>query len=227
MNAQSRPRSLLWSTAIVLLLSVLIATSALAEGSSPPAGALFGGRVLAPWAAPYGWSLAEAATATAYFNVGSRDPSDLPADFPFQILYTPDGNPNSFSVEAGTVFYVPVVYSDDTDAALWPYPDVTDPAAVSAYYFDPDQLGAEFIRITVDGRVRNLGPRYAAGAVTPGLPTGGNNYTTVAAFLSPMSKGTHEVKIAFLFSGAFIALHPDFFPDGTFGGELTYMVTVR
>jgi hypothetical protein len=65
------------------------------------------------------------------------------------------------------------VYSDDTDAALWPYPDVSNPAAVSAYYFDPKQLGAEFIRVKVDGKPSELGPAYAFGANTPGLPSGG------------------------------------------------------
>jgi hypothetical protein len=125
------------------------------------------------------------------------------------------------------MFYVPVVYSDDTDGALWPYPDVTSPAAVSAYYFDPQQLGADFIRVEVDGKVTQLGPAYAVGAVTPGLPSGGNNYTVAAAFLTPLSPGVHTVKIASRFSGAFIAMYPDYFPGGVFETESTYMVTVR
>lgn len=41
-----------------------------------------------------------------------------------------------------------------------------------------------------DGSVTSLGPGYAVGAETPGLPCGGNAYTVVGAFLTPLSKGT-------------------------------------
>ena len=126
------------------------------------------------------------------------------------------------------MFYVPVLYSSDIDAALWPYPDVTNPAAVTSYYFDPGQLGAEYMNIIVDGRVSELGPGYAVGAVTPGLPDGGNNYTVAAAFLTPLSKGEHKVTIEGLFSGAFIAMYPEFFPGGVLEfHDITYTVTVH
>ena len=42
-----------------------------------------GGNVLPPSAKAHGYSLAEAAGATAYFNVGPRTPDTLPAGFPF------------------------------------------------------------------------------------------------------------------------------------------------
>jgi hypothetical protein len=204
----------------VSILCLLIAAA--------PALASGGGEVLPPGAKPHGYSLAEAAAATAYFNTGSRTPDTLPNDFPFQILYVAPGDTgNTFSVKAGTMFYVPAVYSDDTDAALWRYPDVTNPEAVSAYYFDPKQLGAEVISLEVDGKVSKLGPAYAVGAVTPGLPSGGNNYTVAAAFLTPLSQGVHTVKIASRFSGAFIAMYPDYFPGGVFESESTYTVIVH
>ena len=178
-----------------------------------------GGNVLPPTAKAKGYSLAEAASVTAYFNVGPRTPDTLPAGFPFQILYVgPNGN-LTFDVRSGTMFYVPVVYSDSTDAAFWPFPDVNDPNAVSDYYFDPEQLGAEFIEIVVDGEITSLGPTYAVGAVTPGLPSGGNSYTVAAAFLTPLSKGTHTVTIRVLLTGDFIG--------GPFGFESTYTVNVH
>jgi hypothetical protein len=178
-------------------------------------------------AKPQGYSLEDAAAATAYFNTGLRTPDTLPDDFPFQILYVDPDNNTTFTVKPGTKFYVPIVYSSDVDAALWPFPDVTDPVAVSAYYFDPMQLGAEYIRIKVDGKVTTLGPGYAAGAVTPGLPDGGDAYTVVAAYLTPLSKGNHTVTISSRFTGEFIAMYPEFFPGGVFESEITYTVKVR
>lgn len=178
-----------------------------------------GGQVLPPRGNPLGYSLAAAAAATAYFNTGPRTPDTLPAGFPFQILYVaPGGSSNTFTVNPGTMLYVPVVYSDDTDSAYWPYPDVTDPKAVSAYYFDRAQLGIDFAKVVVDGKETVLGPQYAVGAVTPGLPSGGNNYTVIAAFLAPLSRGTHTVKITASASGAFIG--------GVFEFETNYTVLV-
>lgn len=91
-----------------------------------------------------------------------------------------------------------------TIGQYWPFPDVNDPQAVSDYYFDPAQLGAEILTIEVDGSVTSMGRRYAVGAETPGLPSGGNAYTLVGAFLTPLSKGTHTVTIHAYLSGAFI-----------------------
>lgn len=182
-----------------------------------------GGNVLPPTALPKGYSLAEAAAATAYFNTGLRTPDTLPKNFPFQILYVASDQPGVFSVKPGTMLYVPVVYSDDTDSQYWPFPDVNDPQAVQNYYFDPAQLGAEFINIEVDGNVTSLGPGYAVGAVTSGLPSGGNNYTVVGAFLTPLPTGTHTVKITARLSGDFVK---PLFPGGVFEFETTYTVTV-
>jgi hypothetical protein len=175
-----------------------------------------------PTAHAHGYSLADAALATAYFNEGPRTPDTIPSGFPFQILYSPpDGSPPPpFDVRIGTMFYVPLVYSDSTDGAFWPFPDVTDPKAVSDYYYDPAQLGAEVVEIIVDGAVTALGPKYAAGAITPGLPSGGSTYTTIAAYVTPMSKGTHTVAIRLLLAG-------DFLGGGEFSFETTYTVNVH
>jgi hypothetical protein len=99
---------------------------------------------------------------------------------------------------------------------------VNDAAAVSSYYFDPDQLGAESMEVTVDRQTTSLGPQYAVGAVTPGLPSGANTYTVVAVVLGPLSKGTHTVSYRFLLSGDFL----DPF-GGVFAGEATYTIIVH
>lgn len=181
--------------------------------------------MLPPTAQPHGYSLAAAAAATAYFNEGTRSPDTLPAGFPMQILYVPpdaNGPTGTFHVRTGTMFYMPLVYSDGNDAAAWPFPDVTNPQAVSSYYFDPQQLGAETMEVTVDGQTTSLGPRYAAGAVTPGLPSGAGTYTVVAVFLGPLTKGTHTVSYRFLFSGDFLDPY-----GGEFAGDATYTVIVH
>ncbi len=202
-----------------LIFALILAVVAALTSIATPALADGGGEVLPSGATPHGYSLAKAAGATAYFNTGGRTLDTLPQGFPFQILYVTSGTSNTFSIKPGTMLYVPLVYSDDTDAAYWPYPDVTNPAAVSAYYFDPQKLGAEFTRVVVDGKVSDLGPKYAAGAVTPGLPTTGNNYTVVAAFLTPLSPGVHTVKIAVRLSGAFLG-------GSVFEFESTYTIVV-
>lgn len=182
--------------------------------------------VLSAGAKPHGYSLAKAAAATAYFNTGVRTPENLPSNFPFQVLYYPPNGDTTFSVRPGKTLYVPVVYSDDTDSGLWAFPNVNDPRAVSDYYFSPTKLGADSIEVVVDGEVTELGRRYATGAATPGLPDGANNYTVVAVFISPLSRGTHTVTIRTSLSGGFIQAYPEYFPGGVFFSELTYTVIV-
>ena len=183
-----------------------------------------GGNVLPATARPHGYSLAAAAAATAYFNEGPHTPDTIPDGFPFQILYIPPGETDrgTFHVRTGTMFYMPLVFSDGNDAALWPFPDVNDAQAVSNYYFDPQQLGAETMEVTVDGQPTSLGPMYAAGADTPGLPSGADTYTVVAVFLGPLAKGAHTVSYRFLLSGDFL----DPF-GGEFAGEATYTIVVH
>jgi hypothetical protein len=189
-----------------------------------------GGNVLPPTAKPKGYSLAEIAAATAIFNAsgpGGRSEATEPP-VPFQILYTSATNPtNTFIVRPGTMLFVPVVFSDNSDPILGDFPDVNDPEEVSDYYFNPEQLGAEFIEIVVDGEVTSLEPAYAVGAEAPGLPTGGDLYTVAAAYLTPLSKGTHTVTIRARFTGEAIQEFPEFFPGGVFEFSNTYQVLVR
>jgi hypothetical protein len=166
------------------------------------------GDVLPPTAQPQGYSLAKIAEATAHFNTSGpagRSEATEPL-VPFQILYTSAANPlNTFDVPPGTMLYVPIVFADNSPPILGDFPDVNDPEAVSDYYFNPVQLGAEFIEIVVDGKVTELGSAYVVGADTPGLPSGGSLYTVAAVFLTPLSPGTHTVTIQARFTGAALA----------------------
>lgn len=223
MNIKRKLQSLVWIAGILFVLLASVTTPTLAKNDDQLASAPLGGQVVPAGTVVKDYSLAAAAAATAYFNTGPRTVNTLPDEFPFQILYIKPDNSNTFYVSAGKMFYVPVIFSDDTDAQYWSYPDVANPAAVSAYYFDPAQLGGDYFRIIVDGQVADLGPEYAVGAVTPGLLSGGNNYTVVAAFLTRLPKGVHTVTIAARLSGAFII--------GAFGGpyefEIPYTVVVK
>jgi hypothetical protein len=207
---------------VVLLAAVL----GLVAGASPAVAG--GGQVLPAKAKPKGYSLTDMAKATAVFNTGSRAADTLP-DVPFQILYIPPGeSTNTFVVKPGTMFYVPIFYSNDSPPTLGDIPDVTDPDEVAHYYFDQSQLGVTVLEVEVDGEVTELGPEYTAGAITPPLPDGGGTrYTTAAVFLTPLSKGRHTVTIRMEMTGDALDEYPEFFPDGTASFEATYTVIVK
>lgn len=184
---------------VILLLFVFAAPALAADG-----------KILPSTAKPKGFSLAEAAAATAYFNTGARSEDELPVDFPFQILYTPgDAVANTFHVKPGTAFYVPVV---------WDASPFTNQQALQNLYFDRAQYGADYVNIGVDGAVTSLKPTYAAGVQTPGLRPNIDNYSAIAAFLAPLTPGTHTVTIACRFSGTLIG--------GVFEFASTYTVIV-
>lgn len=173
------------------------------------------GQILPPTAQLKGYSLVEAAAATAFFNSGSRAEDELPKGFPFQILYLPDGaETNTFRVKPGTFLYVPVVW-DDTLA------NVSDPEAVQDHYVNQEKLGAEYLNIVVDGKRTTLDPEYAVGVETPGLRP--YKYTTVAAFVSPLSPGTHTVTIEGRLTGKLLE---NAFPDGVLEYVINYTVIV-
>jgi hypothetical protein len=188
------------------------------------------GNVLPSKAKPKGYSLVKIAKATAHFNTsGPTGRSEMPEpSVPFQILYTSTDNPsNAFAVPPGTMLYVPIVFADNSAPILGLFPDVNDPGEVSDYYFNPAQLGAEFIEIVVDGKVTSLDPAYVVGAETPGLPSGGNLYTVAAVFLTPLSPGLHTVTIRARFTGEALEAFPQVFPGGVFAFDVPYSVTVE
>lgn len=179
-----------------------------------PAAAGGGNNVLPSTAQPKGYSLAEAAAATAFFNTGTRSEAELPGDFPFQILYTSgDATTNTFNVKPGTAFYIPIVHDESLQ-------DVSDPQAVRDLYFDGAQYGAEYVNIIVDGKVTAVGPEYAVGVATPGLRPGIDAYTAIAVFHTPLPRGRHTVTIEARFTGDLLG------PDGVYEFQSTYEVNV-
>ena len=176
-----------------------------------------GGDVLPAAATSHGFSLTDMTAATALFNTDNNDLSQYPQT-PFQILFVDrntqmftfvDGGvvitgTNQFTVPAGTSFYVPVGFVDDSPPILGTFP--TDPSMVADYIFGQDQVGMKNLQIIVDGRVTPIGSAYAAGPVqTPPLFDGGGTHIiNVGAFLTPLSPGTHTVTIAGEFSGVLV-----------------------
>jgi hypothetical protein len=137
-----------------------------------------GGKVLPAHTTPYGFSLDAMASAMALFQTSSQL-ADYPIT-PFQILYCcgtaqfsnpicPDGGQgtlevasNSFSVSAGTAFYVPLFSFDDTPPVLGVFPDKS---TVGNYIFGFDQYGATGTEIIVDGKATPIGPEFLGGPV--------------------------------------------------------------
>lgn len=197
-----------------------------------------GGAVLPAQAKIHGYSLAKAAGKVAAFNV--TDHSGTPPELPFQMLYTTATN--AFDVGEREFFYVPVWQSDDSYPTVGNYPDVSDRSAVLGYLNSQDEFGLVESTIIVDGREYSLGTDYVAAVklkepLTDFLPpatVGGQQYLTVAAFLSPMRKGAHTVEIRGLATGAAIepwsqvlhdALGIDPFTEMRF--SITYTVNVH
>jgi hypothetical protein len=144
-----------------------------------------------------------------------------PPDTPFQILYSPASS-STFTVHAGTFLYVPVFFFDDTPTVAGCPPNVAvgAPGCVGiwpdnntearSYYFDPTKNDAHDMTITVDNVTTTLGPDYVAGPVTtPPLLDGtppGTHMIILAAFVRPLSPGTHTVTIAGAVDGPYLAV---------------------
>jgi len=130
-----------------------------------------GGTVLPPTAQFQGFTLAELAVATAPFTISGNNPTFYPHT-PFQLLYVDpateeilvvDGGivttgSNRFTVPAGTAFYVPMLNVDNAPPVLGAFP--TDAQEALPYFFDPDQLGAREVSITVDGAETQVSAPY-------------------------------------------------------------------
>src|SRR5689334_9010048 len=120
------------SSAVAVALVALVAGAALApEGSAAAAGTPTASGVLPPSQTPNGYSLADMSRLTAPFTASGNNAAFFPST-PFQILYTAQTQAivpdcvtfvkrcgltvtqaagtvsNSFTVNAGTIFYVPV-----------------------------------------------------------------------------------------------------------------------
>jgi hypothetical protein len=171
------------------------------------------GNVLPPKSEPKGYSLSYMAKATAAFNVTDHSGPfpNVVNGHPFQGLFaTPS---NTFNVSKGTMLYVPVIQLDDSYPAVGNFPNVANRMAVENYVYSSSQFGLQYANISVDnGKVTSLDHDYLV-AVTlqtpltdfiPPATEGGKHYMTVAAFLTPLNKGTHTVKISGYATGAAI-----------------------
>jgi hypothetical protein len=160
-----------------------------------------GGEVLPPNANQKGYSLSDAAGATAVANTGGPAVTNLP----FQLLN------GDATVKPGTMLYVPVFFADDSgvpDPAPFPT-NLNDQNAIADYLIDAVNAfihshGAPpFVEITdlfveVDGKITVLGDSSVVGVTTAPLPDGspaGTHYIVSAAFLTPLTPGTHTVAI--------------------------------
>ncbi len=194
-----------------------------------------GGQVIPP--TPF--LLAEAAKLTASFNTGPRTADTYPKHLPFQILYqsfnpadinNTGGLYTTFNVKRGTFLYVPVIYNDNSLPIIGDFPPAGDRRALLHYLYSQDEFGLVYTRITVDGKVTSLGPGYPVEVSFKNpLPDGATLYQTVAAFLVPLTKGTHSVEISALATGEAFSEppFPDYFPGGVFQFSTTYTVVVE
>jgi hypothetical protein len=136
-----------------------------------------------------------------------------------QVLFTPtDGDSNAFTVGQGKMFYVPLLYIDDSPPILGDFPDdLNDRSELEAYVFGSEQMGIDLLQIIVDGEVTDLGPEYVVGVTTPPLPDGGGtHYIVPAAVVGPLSPGMHTVVIRNHVSGAAVGGPPGFSFEGTY-----------
>jgi len=130
---------------------------------------------------------------------------------------------NSFTVPAGTRFFVPVDNADDSPPIVGTFPTTNDGA--KTYIFDPRQVGGKDFAVIIDGVSTPLGPAYVAGPVTtlPLLDGGGTHMITIGAFLNPMTPGQHTVRITGGYYGQGIR---DTYGIGFIALDFTYQVTV-
>ncbi len=184
--------------ALALLFGVVTASPSAAKGG--------GGRALPPNARPHGYSLSEMGRETAVFSLSNNDPALLP-DTPFQVLYVdpatvgfvPDDGgllatgTNTFTVEVGTPFYVPLFSVNTLPPVLGVFP--TTRAEAISYFFDQSQIGGKGFEVIVDGKSTPVGAAYLTGPVTTVFEGEDVQVITLGVFLHPLPPGTHTVTI--------------------------------
>ena len=210
------------TVAVLGAMTAFVANAGLPEIQGKSVAApMGGGNVLPAQAQPKGYSLMKLAETTAAFNV--TDHSGPPPSVPFQILVW-RGNNEPFHVRPGTMLYVPILYNSDSPPVVGNYPDVTNRAALLDYWYSQQEFGVVYTNITVDGKVTSLGPDYLVGVkFDVQLPDTAMQYMTVAAVLTPLTKGQHTVEISALATGdAIKALF-----GGDFQFSLAYTVIVK
>ena len=158
-----------------------------------------GGHVMPSQAKPDGYSLTDAAAATAVYNTGPRNTA--PPALPFFTLV------NDATVNPGTRLYVPVYFADDSAIPVPPFPtNVNDQKADAAYLMGliGSQYGVTAFIIVVDGQVTVLDDSYIRGTTTAPLqdgPPAGTHYIVSGAFLTPLTPGKHTIGIGGVIGG--------------------------
>lgn len=197
------------------------------------------GAAVAPRPSPFGpafWTVERMTRVLAPFETSGDNPADLP-DTPFQILYpdqstaqtTPVGTgyratgTNAFTVPAGTRFFIPAFYVDDSPPVLGTFPQSY--LGGVWYFFGADQYGAR-LDIAIDGQSFRLGPLDISGPVMSAspLPDGASHIIMAGAFLAPLSSGVHTVSLG---GGVFGAALEPTYGFSFLEQALTYTVTVK
>ena len=181
------------------LLALLSLFGLLAPAAAALADDCFGfSDILPPDAIVHGYSLKDAAEATANYNLSQ---GTTPLDVPFQFVPLE----GTTTVTEGTFLYLPIFFSDNSPPILGNFPnDVQNQFADAVYFFDPaDGIGLEEVDVTVDNeRTVSLGPEYVVGFNTRPLLDGATKDVQLATFLAPLSKGTHTIAVHVELDGA-------------------------
>ena len=181
---------------VTAILSTLIVAASARAG---------GGNVLPATATPGGYSLLDTARATAVYNTWFQagfpaPPVNVPK-VPFEVLI------EDTTVKPGTMLYLPIFVVDDSGGAPAGFPaDVADQDADADFLDDFvfASFGVEAFIVQVDGRTTILDDSYVSGTTTAPLRDGtpaGTHYIVSAAFLTPMTPGTHTVGIGGIIAG--------------------------
>lgn len=204
--------------AAAAVIVAMVASAGVPEMTGHPTSAASGGgNVLPAVAQPKGYSLLQLATRTAAYNV--TDHSGPTPRIPFQMLVWRGDNP-PFYVKPGTMLYVPILYNSDSPPVVGNFPDPTDRKELLDYWYSQAEFGMVYTTITVDGKATSLGPEYVVGVAFPTpLPDTATRYITVAAVLTPLTKGRHTIGISALATGEALG--------GAFEFSLDYTVIVK
>ena len=171
---------------VVAVLGVFTCTASALAG---------GGNVLPPDAQPKGYSLSDIAVATAAYNVENfLGNTSAPPNVPFEIIV------GDVTVKPGTMFYLPIFFADDSPPAPGFPTDIDDEDAIADFLYNTAGVGAFVVQ--VDREITILDDDYISGVKTAPLPDGGGTHCIVAAaFLTPLTPGTHSVGIGGLIDG--------------------------
>lgn len=163
-----------------------------------------GGDVLPPWADVFGYSLLDAAVATAVYNTGmqSGNPDTPPPPrVPFDVLV------GDTTIRPGEFIYVPIYVADDSGGVPAGFPkDIYDQKADAEYLDDLvyEEYGVTAFFVEVDGKITVLNNDYIVGTKTPPLLDGtpaGTHYMVAATFCSPLAPGEHTVELGGIIDG--------------------------